>query len=141
MRVYLSQQNMKKTISGLLAVWLSGFVFLFCCGTMPFKAAETDFCPLAKAGGHCNKSNQADDKPTFSGESDAKFNCCEFLPKVFDRFRNVEKTQKAVQPAEKPLLERPQFIAVRSNFKQVQIFHQPVFPKEKIHLKNCVFRI
>lgn len=141
MKVLLSQQNIKKLTSGLMAVWLSGFVFLFCCGTMPFQAAETDFCPLAKAGGHCNKSKESNDSPKFSGDSTASFNCCEFLPKVFDRFRNVEKAQKAVQPADKPLVERPRFIAVETNFKQVQIFHQPIFPKENIHIKNCVFRI
>lgn len=141
MKVYLSQPKIRKFTSGLLAVWLSGFVFLFCCGTMPFKAAETDFCPLAKYGGHCDKSNQAGDAPTFSSESDTKFNCCEFIPKVFNKFRNLENTQKAVQPADKLKIERPQFVAVQSHFEPARTFHQPVFPPEKIHIKNCVFRI
>lgn len=141
MKVYLSQPKIRKFTSGLLAVWLSGFVFLFCCGTMPFKAAETDFCPLVKYGGHCDKSKKSGDAPTFSGESGTQFDCCEFIPKVFSKFRTLENAQKSVQPADKLKIERPQFFAVQSYFDPVRTFHQPVFPQEKIHIKNCVFRI
>lgn len=128
-------------MAGSLALWLSGFVFLFCCGTMPFKA-KTESCPLAKTSGHCNKGNQAKDTPTFSGESTAMFNCCEFIPKVYDKFRYFEKAKKDVQPAGgKPEIERTQFIAVENRFETARTFHQTALAQPKIFIRNCVFRI
>lgn len=141
MKVFLSQQNMRKTISGLLAVWLSGFVFLFCCGIAEAKTTEAEFCPLAKASEHCNKTNQSNDLPTVSSELNIQFNCCGFLAKVFDKFRKIDKTEKEIETSDKFRIERPRFNVAQAHFSATKIFHQPVLIQEKIFIKNCVFRI
>src|SRR5687767_8734721 len=108
------QQKSRKIISSLLVVWLSGFVFLFCCGAMETRANE-EFCPLAKAKSHCNKSEKSktDDSAILLEQSDnKKYDCCGFLPAVFDKARKIEKNLQAANVTSKVKVERPQFSGV-----------------------------
>lgn len=137
---FFSQKKMQKTMSGLLAVWLSGFVFLLCCGMME-TPANAEICPLAKAGNHCNKAKTETNSPTFSIQSDLKFDCCGFLPAVFDKARKLEKIQQPAQIPDKLKIDLPQFSFAESDFQTTENYHPPDFNQEKIFIKNCVFRI
>ena len=37
----------QKTVASFMALWLSGFVFLFCCGPTKAAVEETKSCPFA----------------------------------------------------------------------------------------------
>lgn len=128
-------------MSGLLAAWLSGVVLLLCCGTME-SPAKAEICPLAKAGNHCDKAKAEINSPTFSGESDDfKFDCCAFLPAVFDKVRKLEKTPQTAQVSDKLKIDLPQFSFAESNFHLAETYHPPLSNQNKIFIKNCVFRI
>ena len=137
---FFSQKKMQKTMSGLLAVWLSGFVFLLCCG-MTKSPANAEFCPLTKAGNHCDKAKTKTNSPTFSIQSDLKFDCCGFLPSVFDKVRKLEKTWQTAQTPDKLKIDLPRFSFAESDFQIAEIYHPPDFNPQKIFIKNCVFRI
>jgi hypothetical protein len=141
MLLVFSKANVQKIMSASLAVWLSGFVLLFCCGTMEAKTAETEFCPLAKAKSHCNKTNADENQTSFSGESSSNFNCCNFLPAVFDKVRKIEKTKRIAPIADKIKVESPRFLPVKNNFERAENYRKHFFYQEKIFIKNCVFRI
>ena len=136
-----SKAKVQRIMSASLAVWLSGFVLLFCCGTMEATAAETEFCPLAKAQKHCNKPKVDENQPTFSGESDSTFDCCNFLPAVFDKVRKLEKIQQAAQIVAQIKIERPQIFSIKKDFEISEIYRPPILTNQKIFIKNCVFRI
>src|SRR5688500_5529333 len=109
MNPFFAQRRTRKATAGLLAVWLSGFVLLFCCGAMKARAG-TESCPLAKAKSHCDKTNKAEpNAPVFSADSGLRFDCCGFLPAVFDKARKIEKNQLAANVTERLKIERPVF--------------------------------
>ena len=137
---FFSQRKTQKAMSGLLAVWLSGFVLLFCCGMMK-SPANAEICPLAKTENHCNKAKSESNSPTFSNESDLKFDCCAFLPAVFDKVRKLEKTPQTAQVSDKLKIDLPQFSFAESNFHLAETYHPPLSNQNKIFIKNCVFRI
>ncbi|HEY0656948.1 MAG TPA: hypothetical protein VGD05_00660 [Pyrinomonadaceae bacterium] len=146
MKSFFSRQNPQRLVSSLLVVWLSGFVLLFCCGAMEVQA-KTDFCPLAKAKSHCDKSKET--KKADTGDSaiylnkseNEKFDCCGFLPAVFDKARKVEKNPQTANVAGKVKVERPRFFLVANSFEIAEIYHAPILYQEKTFIKNCVFRI
>ena len=138
---FFSQKKTKQIISGLLAVWLSGFVLLFCCGAMQTTAAK-EICPLAKAGNHCDKTKSETNSTTFSSESDNQnFDCCAFLPALFEKARKLEKSQQSAQVPDKLKFDAPRFSFAENDFQVAEIYHPPEFNQEKIFIKNCVFRI
>lgn len=129
-------------MSASLAVWLSGFVFLLCCGIMEARMpAETEFCPLAKGENHCNKTTNDKNEPSFSGDSGFEFNCCSFLPAVFDKVRKIEKTQQLAQIADRIRVKTPQFFVIKKDFEIAENYRPPILATREIFIKNCVFRI
>jgi hypothetical protein len=141
MSLFFAQHKTRKATAGLLALWLSGFVLLFCCGAMEARA-ETEFCPLAKAKSHCDKTNAAKtDVPSFSAHSGLRFDCCGFLPAVFDKARKIEKNQQTANIAEQLKIERPVFSFVRKDSASANFYRPPPFPRKKIFIVNRVFRI
>ena len=141
MNLFLAQRKTRKATAGLLAFWLSGFVLLFCCGAMETRA-ETEFCPLAKAKSHCDKTDKAKtDAPVFSADAGLKFDCCGFLPAVFDKARKIEKNQQTANVAERMKIERPVFSFARSDSASRNFYRPPPFQQKKIFIKNRVFRI
>ena len=141
-----SGKKMQKVFAASLGVWLSGIVFLFCCGVIEARAAETEFCPLAKAArekSHCDKTEtkSKSDSPLFSNETNDGFDCCGFLPAVFDKARKLEKNQPAAVVADKIKIERTTFFTPKKAFEISRFYRPPPLEKEKIFIKNCVFRI
>ncbi len=124
-----------------MAFWLTGLVFIFCCGAMQTSDAK-EFCPLAKAGSHCDKMKADDASPKFSGETEsANFDCCAFLPALFDKARKLEKFQETAQVSANLKIELPQFSLAQNDFQPTEIYQPPIFHSSKIFIKNCVFRI
>lgn len=124
-----------------MAFWLTGLVFLLCCGMMD-SPASVEFCPLAKAGSHCDKMKAEIDLPKFSGESDGfNFDCCGFLPQLFDKVRKLEKFQETAQVSDKLKIDLPRFSLVQNNFHLSENYYAPIFASNKIFIKNRVFRI
>lgn len=132
----------KRLCAGLLALWLSGVVLLFCCGAMEAKAAEIESCPLAKKG-HCAKSTN--DQTTFwienSQEGSPAIDCCAFLPQLFNKVRKAESRQQIAQIPAK--LEINLLLVVPTDFKPSTFFnYRPrLFNRGDTYLKNRVFRI
>ena len=129
-------------ISGSLIIWLSGVVFLFCCGAPPANAANVESCPLAKKN-HCSKQTKI---KTISGFASVErepqmLECCKILPLVFDKARKIEKSQK-ISAAKTNLKIVQPFIAVENlRFAAPKNFHSVATYRKYIYLKNCVFRI
>lgn len=143
----------QRIISGTLVIWLSGVVLLFCCGNMEARAAaavadDAHSCPLAKTS-RCDKQQAASD----GGEDDQDFarfqkqsrafDCCGFLPKVFDKARKIEKNPQialtATAATEKILA--PKFSFVVRAAESPKIYRAIVRNRGSTYLKNCVFRI
>lgn len=131
------------TIAAFMVFWLSGVLFLLCCGTMQAQASNTEFCPLAAKGqSHCNKGKIKSDLPAVSKHSGNQFlDCCGFLPAVFDKTRKIEKNQQIALPAAKIKVDLPKFSFAENNFQIAADYHLPVLRQEKIFIKNCIFRI
>jgi len=140
MKAFFSRQNPQKFVSSLLIVWLSGFVLLFCCGMMEVQA-KTEFCPLAKAKSHCDKSKTDDSATSLNLSENETFDCCGFLPAVFDKARKIEKDPQTANIADKVKVERLRFSPVANSFEIAGIYRSPIYDREKIFIRNCVFRI
>lgn len=95
MKNYPQNSTTKRIFAGLLAVWMSGVVFLFCCGASSARAAGAESCPLAKKS-RCDKSSTDEDAVRFEAAQDGcpAFNCCGFLPEVFDKIKKAEQSRQ-----------------------------------------------
>jgi hypothetical protein len=142
MKAKLSQRNIKQIVSGSLIIWLSGIVFLFCCEMPKAQASNAESCPLAKTN-HCSKQSNTETVSGFASlqTNQQSFDCCKFLPLVFDKARKIEKTQKAEMVKTIVKAFQPVFSAVNHSVFVPKNFHSVVINRENIHLKNCVFRI
>ncbi|HEX8250241.1 MAG TPA: hypothetical protein VF599_18855 [Pyrinomonadaceae bacterium] len=132
----------QRIISGALVIWLSGVVLLFCCGNMEAQAAETDSCPLAKTS-HCDQPSSRENNPDsarFQKESRA-FDCCAFLPKVFDKARKIEKNPQASIATPISKISAPRFSFAAVTIKVPKVYRPLVHNRGSTYLKNCVFRI
>lgn len=132
----------KRICAGLLAVWLSGVVFLFCCGAVNARAAEAESCPLAQKG-HCSKStiNKSAFWTETYGENSPYVDCCGFLPQLFNKVRKTESAQQIALGRATVEIKRPP--AVFADFKPGAFFsYRPhLFNRGDTYLKNRVFRI
>ncbi len=124
-----------------MAVWLSGFVFLFCCQPIDAKPAA-DSCPLKKMGVHCDmaeKQNTASDVVDRSTEPCV--DCCAFLPIVFDKTRKIEQNQKQIAVVPEALTRRPAIIRPANFSHSLPAIRSRVSNRHGTYLRNCVFRI
>ena len=132
----------KRICAGLLAVWMSGVVFLFCCGVSNTQASEIESCPLAKKG-HCSKSLTSPSAfwiETFQGGAPS-FDCCAFLPQLFNKVRKAEASQQIAAVPAQLEIKRP--LVIFTNSKRITFFdYRPrLFNRGDTYLKNRVFRI
>lgn len=134
----------KRVLSGALAVWLSGVLFLVCCGVSFAKndKSEAATCPLAKKG-HCSRSAKSGDgeRLTFSLKDTSTTDCCAFLSLVYNKNR---KTESSIQIAELPAktgLKEPAFVIVKTSIAVAVSYRPPFFDRSETYLKNRVFRI
>jgi hypothetical protein len=132
----------QRLISSVLVIWLSGVVLLFCCGNMEARAAEADSCPLAKTS-HCDKQSSDENSLDFARfqKESLTFDCCAFLPKVFDKARKIEKIPQVANVSKSAEIPAPKFSFVVQNVKSPKIYRPVVHNRGSTYLKNCVFRI
>ena len=127
-----SMHIFRLTLAALMAVWLSGFVFLLICGRGP---DTLEMCPLAKAGIHCDKAEkQRNAEKVEKQTSDQGVDCCAFIPAFFDKTRTLESHQIAA-PALSSFVLQPVAVIVRADFI-------PAFqPRSFVPLRNNSFLI
>ena len=122
-----------------MAMWLSGFVLLFCCH---FAAAASgpDSCPLAKSSDHCKRAAQSDQATVVPHASDT-LGCCQILPAIFDKARKVEKTKKPAAVVAKAEKVRNPMVGPASSGVLIPRYSPRLIDQHGIHLRNRVFRI
>lgn len=132
----------KRIFAGLLAVWLSGVVFLLCCGMPKSQAAEVESCPLAKKG-HCAKSSGDENALRFEivQNADSSFDCCGFLPQVFDKVRKAERNQEVSELPVKLEVSSLSFGFIRIQPSTFYGYRPQPLNRSGTYLKNRVFRI
>lgn len=141
--VIIRSGTTQRVVAGFMSLWLSGFVFLFCCEDM--RAAEMDAasCPLMKASSHCDHaSKQANTGDSMVGTKPACVECCAFLPVVFDKSRKVDPVQKQI------VVPQTAVAAIKFSYPESRPGVPPasslagrVPDRHGTFLKNCVFRI
>ena len=128
-------------MAGFMAVWLSGFVFLFCCQEMKAVAAD-ESCPLVKAGSHCDKAQQTSTNDAIEALRPACFDCCGFLPIVFDKSRKVDTVQKQIAtPADNLAVAKFEFAGMPRTMTSSPALADRVPDRRGTYLVNKVFRI
>lgn len=139
----MNQRKIRKylhtTLTGVMAVWLSGIVFLFCCH--PVAASPVDSCPMAKMLAHCNKAKKQNADSHVIEPSPVDCIECGFLPVVFDKSRKVEPTQKQIAPVAARIAVRfdPLVLTPITALNRTVYEHVPI--PDRVFIKNCVFRI
>jgi hypothetical protein len=130
----------RPTVAAFLAMWLSGVVFLICCQQVNRATSIHGFCPMAKMGGHCNKTKG--NTPSWYGENtdDQCLAGCAYLPVVFDKSRKVEKARKQTAPSAAILFVRFSAPAARIESFRAQSYNLLSFDN-RILAKNCILRI
>jgi len=142
MKTNLLQQNTKRVVAGLLAVWLSGVVFLFCYEPSKAKVLETESCPLSKTS-HCNKKSPEETVSQLAllqAENQA-IDCCRFPSQVFDKARKLETNQQLTEVLSIVKTPAPKFFFVEQKFSSPKVYYSLTLNRGCARLKNCVFRI
>ena len=139
----LLKKYIRVSLAGLMSVWLSGVVFLFCCEKINAKTGETEFCPLAKMSPvdcpSAGKQN-ADAEVVETAQEDCA-GCCSFLPIVFDKTRKIEQNQKLIAtPANVVAVQFNPPATVNYQPKLTAIYSRVTYQND-LSVKNCVFRI
>ena len=89
----------RKTVAGFMGLWLSGFVFVFCCYANSAVTMMTESCPMHMASQHCDGvMGQNDTSDTVDRIEAVCFDCCGYLPAVFDKARKVDRTAPVTAP-------------------------------------------
>ena len=97
-----TRRIIRKSVSGFMALWLSGFVFVFCCYANSAVKQMTEFCPMHTASHHCDGNmGQSDSSDTVDHVEQVCFDCCGYLPAVFDKARKVDQPQPPVTAPER----------------------------------------
>ncbi len=131
-----------QSLAGFLMIWMSGFIFLFCCEMAAAGTLEGEFCPLSKAQSHCDKSVSDNDAQVISNQSDGLSpDCCAFLPVFFDKTRKIEKAQQAAPVSSKLIVDRPHFTIVSDNRAISANYRAATLPQNNLHIRNCILRI
>jgi len=124
-----------------MAVWMSGLVFLFCCG--PTKAAidETQHCPLGKPEHHCDTPADVPESSSVSRAEGVCVECCGFLPAVFDKARKVDQPQPPAATPER-IAVRPRLLTPRPiRIACVPAYRGRLTDKSRTFISTQVFRI
>src|SRR5437763_16653697 len=102
-----TRQIIRKSVAAFMAVWLSGFVFIFCCYANSTASHMTEFCPMHTASHHCDGGMEQNDASTAVGRAEAVcFDCCGYLPAVFDKARKVDQPAPVTAPERVALAPR-----------------------------------
>jgi hypothetical protein len=132
-----------KGLATLMTVWFSGLVFLVSCQFAQGAPSIEEHFPLAaakKAEHHCDKGDSKE-SPAVSFPTNAVFDCCSFLPRLFDRECKVEYGERTAAPALSAtvkFVDRPD-----SGFAVIPraCYSTPVTYRNKIFIRNRILRI
>ena len=116
-------------------------MFLLCCHVQVTESAE--FCPLAKPGIHCDKTEKAKDAERVTKQAaDDGIDCCAFIPLFFDKTRTSDSHQQVAFVAPASIVLAPQLVAVNT-LPKFRISHNisVVLLKNDTFLKNRTFRL
>ena len=141
MKTNLLQHNIKRVVAGLLVIWMSGVIVLFCCEMPSANAAgnEVESCPLVKKS-NCSKTS-VKDAGQFFGQESHSFDCCDVPAKIFDRFRKLEDAPHSAAVAGKIEIPAPKFFAFEKSFEIPRFNRSFVRNRGNTYLRNRVFRI
>jgi hypothetical protein len=134
----------RKTLAGFMALWLSGFVFLFCAIAMYGEPADAASASMDGMSEHCKKAMAAKSENTTADvveRAEENVDCCAFFPAVFDRNRKLERTEKAQLVSTQPTTVRLD-VAPTVNHRPNFVRFTPYIPdRQYTFIKNRVFRI
>jgi hypothetical protein len=133
----------RKSLAGFMSIWITGVALLLFC-QLPAHAKGADFCPLAKASkSHCDhgaRKSKSDKSDLFSRNTPQSFDCCSFIPAVFDKNRKLERNKQPATPAVKTEPYRLKMRPPRIGWpKAARASHQLV--PERIFIKHRVLRM
>ena len=142
MKANLLRENTKKITAGLLAVWLSGAVFLFCCETSKANVSEIESCPLKKAS-HCNKTltDETISQFVWLAAENHTIDCCRFPSQVFDKARKLETNQQTASVSEIAKVSSPKFEFFKTEFQSPNFYQSVIRNRGRTFLRICVFKI
>jgi hypothetical protein len=130
-----------KGLSGFMALWLSGFVFLFCCYASSGVKHVTEFCPMHTASHHCDGGIEQNDPSTAVDRVDGVcFHCCGYLPAVFDKARKVDQPAPLIAPEEVVAVARL-FTPRPTRTPLVNTYRARLADKSRTFISTQVFRI
>ena len=132
----------RKGLAGFMSIWLSGIALLFFC-QLPARANGVDSCPLARVSkGHCDHAGSAEKSKSesFSQSTAQAFDCCSFIPAVFDKTRKIDRHPHPAGIGEKTVPLRLKIRPARRSWpKSVQASNLPA--PGRIFIKNHALRI
>jgi hypothetical protein len=130
----------RKGLAGFMSIWLSGIALLLFC-QLPARASGSDYCPLTRAAkSHCDRATQQSKTESFSQSTPEAFDCCAFIPAVFDKTRKIDRHPQPAGIAEKPEPLRLKIRPVRHDWpKGTYAFYLPV--PDRIFIKLHALRI
>jgi len=131
-----------KTTAAFLAIWLSGLVFLLCCQPTNAETGRRGFCPLAKMGGHCDRAKKDTNVLQVNDNSseDGSYSCG-MLAVIFDKTRKVEQNSQPPATISKNLVFSITPPSLAEHISIPSAFHPLIRARNKIFVRNCVFRI
>lgn len=135
----------RKTLAGFMALWLSGFVFLFCAIAMYGEPVNAESASMDGMSEHCKKAmaarsanNASDVVERAAGDN---VDCCGFLPAAFDRNRKLERSEKAQVVSTQPTAVRFDAAPVVNQRPTFVRFTPHIPDRQYTFIKNRVFRI
>jgi len=131
----------RKTLSGFMALWLSGSVFVLCCYASSAVKQMTEFCPMHTASHHCDGDMGQDQAPDTVGRLEGVcFDCCGYLPAVFDKARKVDQPAPVTAPERVAVVAR--LITPRPTRAPLAPAYRTRLPdKSRTFISTQVFRI
>lgn len=135
---------LKRALAAVLTITLSGAYCLFCCQETNAARTKAEDCPLSKnsQASHCNFSKKKTAETSQSAAGIKVFECCRLKFNFF-----VAKLEKNEFPQKTPALANnfsffPQSVKLARKTGFTGFFYRaPVFEKDDLHVRNCVFRI
>jgi hypothetical protein len=132
-----------RSTAGFMTVWLSGVMFLFCCAEMNSAAPPAESDHPAQLSSHCDKA-PVEHAPgdVASSSEETCFDCCGFIPLVFDKARKIERDQKplaAIVRQPEAFRHELQTVTTRAKHSFAFVGHLP--NKQDSYLINRAFRI
>ena len=136
------QQKTKRVVAGLLAVWMSGAVLLFCCAKLNAESSGAESCPLSKIS-HCDKKVVGADVSKFASlQTDSQMlDCCRFPSQVFDKARKLETDQQAAEIASTVKISAATVYVVQRISASPKVHQSFIRNRGSTYLRNRVFRI